>query len=181
MNLETLGNLGEFVSGIVVVISLIYLAMQVRHNTRSIRTENYARALERVSAMQSRLSQDGDFCALFNRALADPSDLSPDERIQFTWCLYELFGGQEFLFHQSQAGTVPEEVWERWSDTTAWWLTFPGVRSWWHSRPTPFSASFTLYVDALLERAPADARANQRWQDFISASPPRRSQDQADL
>jgi hypothetical protein len=181
LNLETLGNLGEFVSGIVVIISLIYLAMQVRHNTRSIRTENYARALERVSALQSRLSQDGDFCALFNRALADPSDLSPDERIQFTWCLYELFGGQEFLFHQSQAGTVPEEVWERWSDTMAWWLTFPGVQSWWLSRPTPFSASFTSYIDALLERAPADAVANQRWRDFISANRLTQSHDQVDL
>jgi hypothetical protein len=71
-----------------------------------------------------------------------------------------LCGGQEFLFHQSQAGTVPEEVWERWSDTTAWWLTFPGVRSWWLSRPTPFSASFTSYIDALLERAPIRARIN---------------------
>lgn len=181
MNLETLGNLGEFVSGIVVVISLIYLAMQVRHNTRSIRTENYARALERVSAMQSRLSQDGDFCALFNRALADPFNLSPNERIQFTWCLYEMFGGQEFLFHQSQDGTVPEEVWERWSDTMVWWLTFPGVRAWWLSRPTPFSASFTSYIDALLERPPADTTANQRWWDFISANRPTRPHDQVDL
>jgi hypothetical protein len=44
MDLETLGNLGEFISGIVVIISLVYLAMQVRQNTRSLRTENYARA-----------------------------------------------------------------------------------------------------------------------------------------
>ena len=181
MNLETLGNLGEFVSAIAVVISLIYLALQVRHNTRSVRTENYARALERVSSMQSRLSQDGDFCALFNRALSDPFGLSPDERIQFTWCLYEMFGGQEFLFHQSQDGTIPEEVWERWSATTAWWLTFPGVRAWWLARPTAFSAGFTAYVDGLLERAPADAIANQRWRDFISAKRRPQSHDPVDL
>jgi hypothetical protein len=180
LNLETLGNLGEFISGVVVIISLIYLALQVRHNTRSIRAENYGRALERVSAMQSRLSQDGDFCALFNRALSDPFKLSPDERIQFTWWLYELFGGQEFLFHQSQAGAIPEEVWKRWSDTMAWWLKFPGVRAWWVSRPTPFSASFTSYIDDLLERASADAIDNQRWWDFISANRPTQSRDQTD-
>ena len=181
MNLETLGNLGEFISGIVVIISLVYLAMQVRQNTRSIRTENYARALERVSALQSRLSQDGEFCALFSQALTGPSNVSPNERIQFTWCLYELFGGQEFLFHQSQAGTVPEEVWERWSDTMTWWLSFPGVRAWWDGKPTPFSASFTSYIDTLIERASADPTANQRWRDFVSADGPARPHDQADL
>jgi hypothetical protein len=181
LNLETLGNLGEFISGIFVVVSLVYLATQVRQNTKSLRTENYARALERTSTMQSRLSQDGDFSAMFSRALVDPSELSPNERIQFTWCLYEMFGGHEFLFHQSEAGALPDEVWERWSETMAWWLSFPGVRSWWHAKPTPFSGSFSSYIDTLLDRAPADRTANQRWRDFVSANGPARPHDQADL
>jgi hypothetical protein len=79
LDLETLGNLGEFLSGIVVIASLAYLAVQVRHNTRSLRTENYARALERISAMQSRLSQDSEFSERFSRGLLDPSQLSCNE------------------------------------------------------------------------------------------------------
>jgi hypothetical protein len=47
--------------------------------------------------MQSRLGQDRELNALFARALVDPSRLSPDERIQFTWSLYELFGALEFM------------------------------------------------------------------------------------
>ena len=181
MDLETLGNLGEFASGIVVIISLVYLAAQVRQNTKSLRTENYARALERVSAIQSRLSQDSDFNERFSRGLLDPSQLSRNERVQFTWCLYEMFGGHEFLFHQSQSGAIPEEVWERWSETMVWWFAFPGVRSWWHSRPAPFSASFSSYIDTVLERKPADRAANQRWLDFISVDSSTPPHDQADL
>jgi hypothetical protein len=45
LDLETLANLGEFVSAIAVVVSLVYLAYQVRQSTHSLRTENYARAL----------------------------------------------------------------------------------------------------------------------------------------
>jgi hypothetical protein len=180
LDLETLGNLGEFLSGIVVIASLAYLAVQVRHNTRSLRTENYARALERISAIQSRLSQDSEFNERFSKGLIDLSQLSRNERVQFTWCLYELFGGQEFLFHQSQAGAIPEEVWERWSETMVWWLSFPGVRTWWHARPTPFSASFTAYIETLLERPPVDQNANQRWRDFIMSDDPTRLNDQAE-
>ena len=84
------------------------------------------------------------------------------------------------MFHQSQAGAIPEEVWERWSVTTAWWLSYPGVRTWWHARPTPFSASFSAYVDALLERPTLDENANQRWQDFIMTDDPTRLNDQAE-
>ena len=34
MTLEDLGNLGEFVGAIGVVVSLVYLALQIRQNTR---------------------------------------------------------------------------------------------------------------------------------------------------
>ena len=58
MSLDTLAQIGEFVGGFFVVISLIYLARQVGQNTKSLRTENYARVLDRMSTLQSRLSLD---------------------------------------------------------------------------------------------------------------------------
>ena len=35
--LEDLGNLGDFVGGVAVVITLIYLAIQIRHNTGAVK------------------------------------------------------------------------------------------------------------------------------------------------
>jgi hypothetical protein len=167
VDLQTLANLGEFISGLVVVASLAYLAVQVRQNTQSLRTENYARALDRISAMQSQMSREGQFSSLFSRGVVDPATLSPMERIQFTWAAYEAFGAFEFMFHQAQARAIPEEVWERWSATTAWWLSFPGVRAWWIAKPAPFSASFTAFVDACIRDNPSDAAAARRWQEFV--------------
>src|SRR5262245_47740870 len=101
VNLDTLAKLGEFVSGVVVMISLVYLAYQVRQNTRSLRTENYARVLERMSTVQSRLSIDPELNRIVIYGAQDPSKLSRMERIRFTWALYEMFGAGEFMFHQS--------------------------------------------------------------------------------
>ena len=36
MNLRDLGNIGEFVGAIAVVVSMVYLAIQVRRNTQSL-------------------------------------------------------------------------------------------------------------------------------------------------
>lgn len=168
VQLESLANLGEIVGAIAVVVSLVYLAVQVRQNTQAQRTENFSRALDRVAAMQASLSQDSDAAVVFAKGVEEPSELSPIERIQFTWVMYELFGAFEFMFLASDTDAIPEEVWQRWSSAVAWWLTFPGVQTWWKVRPIPFTESFTSYVESLLENNPTDDETTRRYGDFLA-------------
>jgi hypothetical protein len=170
LTLEALSQLGEFVSAVAVVVSLAYLAYQVRQNTLSLRSENYARAHDRVAAVQARLG-DPSQARVFGRAVWDPSKLTPAERIQFAWALYEMFGAFEFMHHQSQAGALPPEVWDRWSATLGWWTALPGVQAWWRSKPAPFSKSFTRYVEERIGSGPPDAEAARRWQEFLTGAP----------
>lgn len=170
VTLEALGNVGEFLGGIVVVVSLFYLAFQVRQNTQSLRTESYARALERVSAIQNRLAGDPDLSAVIGRGIFDADSLTREERIRFTWLFYEMFGAFEFMFLQAQKGVLEDEVWRRWSATMSWWLSLPGVSSWWHSKPTPFSASFSSLVDSLMDTDVADAASAQRFTEFLQGN-----------
>jgi hypothetical protein len=170
VQLEDLANLGEFVSALVVLGSFVYLAIQMRQNTQAIRAENYARALDRISAMQAQMSRDVEFSAFVSTAVADPARLSPGDRIRFAWLMYEMFGAFEFLFLQAQHRTLPAEVWARWSATTAWWLSWPGMRAVWAARPAPFTASFTAFIDACIRENPADAAASGRFQDFVSGA-----------
>ena len=89
------------------------------------------------------------------------------QRTQLTWSLYEAFGAFEFMFYASKSDAIPDEVWKRWSEATAWWLTFPGVRAWWNARPVPFTESFTTFVDSLIRDNPTDAQAMKRWREFM--------------
>jgi len=167
VSLEDLANIGEFVGAVVVVISLAYLAVQIRQNTASLRTENAARILDRVSNMQSRLADSEELMVLHAKGVLDVGSLTPQERIRLTWWLYEAFGVFEFLFHQRRTGAVPDDAWERWSATIAWWVSFPGVRAWWAARPAPFSSGFSDYVDRLIEEGGFDQEAAARWQHFV--------------
>lgn len=170
MTLEALANLGEFIGGIVVIFSLAYLAVQIRQSTQAQRTENYSRALERVDAMQSQCAVDPVFSRLISAGTADPQRLTPMERIQLTWALYQYFGAMEFMFHAMKSNTLPEEIWDRWSETARWWLSFPGVQAWWRALPVPFSRSFTEYLEAMLADAPPDAEQQARWQGFVAGT-----------
>ena len=167
-NLESLANLGEIIGAITVVVSLIYLAVQVRQNTQAQQTENFSRALDRVAAIQATLSQDPETSVIFSKGVSDPSDLTSRERMQFTWTMYELFGAFEFMFLASKTNAIPEEIWRRWSSAVAWWLSYSGVQAWWSVRPIPFSESFTSYIESLLENNPTDAESTRRYQQFLA-------------
>ena len=68
MNLQVLAHIGEFVGGIGVILSLVYVALQVRGNTRSQRNDIEARVLERLASLQRELASNED---LFVKLLAD--------------------------------------------------------------------------------------------------------------
>ena len=168
MDLDSLAKLGEFVGGFFVVVSLVYLAHQVRQNTRSLRTENYARVLDRMSALQSRLSVDPHLNRILVVGAEDPGRLSRSERIRFSWALYELFGAAEFMYHQSREKALPPVVWARWEATLVWWLSHAGMRAWWAAKPTPLASDFEEFGQEVMRNHPMDPAVVERWRRFVA-------------
>ncbi|MEZ5557852.1 MAG: hypothetical protein R3E86_04815 [Pseudomonadales bacterium] len=178
MELTTLADMGEFLGGLGVIVSLIYLALQIRSNTAAQRSENYARSLERMAAMQELLAREHGFTKLYNQGLFDPAALTFTQRTQFTWVLTELFGNLEFMYYQASCGNIPDELWARWIETLKWWLTFPGVLAWWRGRPTPFTPGFSQCVEDCIARGyqPENPGA---WEQFMGTATPARSTEQS--
>ena len=168
MDLDTLAKLGEFVGGFFVVVSIIYLAHQVRQNTRSLKAENYARVLNRMSSLQANLSTDADLNRIITVGAERPGALTPSERLRFSWAMYELFGAGEFMYHQSQLNALPDAVWDRWKASIGWWLSHPGMRAWWKARPAPLSADFEAFAEDMIRNHPASLDTLDRWQRFVA-------------
>ena len=140
--MQTAALLAEIIGAIAVVVSLIYLAVQVRQNSVLLKTDSYGRALDWLSEFQFSLGEDDALNRIFSRGIIDIESLKPRERTRMAWALYHAFGSFEFLFHSSRSGGLPDGIWERWDGTVDWWLSYPGVRTWWHARPAPFSPQF---------------------------------------
>jgi hypothetical protein len=169
MNPEFLQALGTYVSVVAVLISVINLTTQVRRQTRSLQSQTYGRALDRLASVQSRLGTDPAAANVFNRGVRDPGLLTIDERTQFTWILYEIFGAFEFMFDEAEDGRLPAHVWKRWSETLAWWISLPGVQAWWRAAPTPFNDRFSAFVEARIGQPAFDVERAQRWRQFLGS------------
>ena len=85
-----------------------------------------------------------------------------------TWALYEMFGAFEFMFEQARQRALPTDVWDRWAATMAWWVSYPGVQTWWEVKPTPFNPRFSSFVDDLIARSGPATPSAMRWQEFVA-------------
>ena len=151
MTLQTLSQLGEFVGGLGVIFTLVYLAIQVRSNTNSQRADMTARILERLAAQQHTFGFDVAANKFFMQGVSDPTSLSMEERSRFQWVMNEFLSSMEFLQQQYEEGNVDEQVWLRWAKTMDFWFSFPGVKAYWAGRATPYTDSFTRYIEQQIE------------------------------
>ena len=168
MDSDLLKTIATYGSLVAVFVSVLNLTSQIRRHTQSLRSQNYAKALDRLAATQSKLGTDSTASRLFSRGVRDSSLLNPIERAQLAWILYEIFGAFEFMYEETKRGTLPPEVWERWAPTMSWWLSFPGVRNWWRGKPSPFTKSFSMLVESQIESPIHDADAATNWQSFLN-------------
>ena len=78
LDITTLAAWGEFLGGIAVIASLIYLAGQIRMNTKTVRASNFGDLLT-VNAEFAFITTDPEVASLYLRGLDDFVGLSVEE------------------------------------------------------------------------------------------------------
>ena len=76
MSLEELGNIGEFVSSIAVLVSLVYLSLQIKKSTETDRASTYSAIVSDFGAMNRMLASTPDLSYLYVQAMENFADLA---------------------------------------------------------------------------------------------------------
>jgi hypothetical protein len=149
-SIQDLGALGEFVGSIGVIATLIYLAIQIRQNTDSVRESNLRTQTDR-SIGHSRFSAGTPgMMARFQQAQTDSTKLTDEQRWQFGTFLYSMcldFQEQFFLHKRSR---LDEAFWQTMNKNMTRYLRGPGGREWWQSGQQMLDDEFVAYVNDLL-------------------------------
>ena len=157
MNWEAIGAIGEIVGAIAVVLSLVYLAAQIRQNTRQVeeqaRTQRQNGLLAARSAFtewRTLVIQDPAIAALWRKGSESLELLNEDERTQMDFLLIDFFWAFATVWIQMSEGLVDESLWKLSRDNVALYAR-PGVRSWWSSSPhrNEYPVEFARSIDGL--------------------------------
>lgn len=149
--LQALGNIGEFVGALGVVISLIYLAQQLSSNSKAVRASSFNSMVQNSLRLLEQLYLDSEFAAFMTRAQEVPLDeLEPAERIRwdaFMMAVYRHYGN---LVYQHRVGALDEEIWRAYREDLKQAVTTASWRGWFERNRDVLSRSLQEEVDCIL-------------------------------
>jgi hypothetical protein len=152
MDWQAIGAVGEILGAVAVVVSVVYLAVQVRESTRSTRALLLQGLHSAGAGLEDAMLADASLLKAFRKGCAGEVELNADERDRFHILLSKLFNNYELYFMLSRESDFPTDVTEAHQRIVASRMQFPGVRVWWQSNPDAFSKEFAGWVNSFAPR-----------------------------
>ena len=158
MNWEAIGAIAETLGTVGIIASLIYVAIQIRQNTRGTRIETFESAGRGVQEQHRTLIVDPDLLRVFIAGHASYGDLGMKDRIRFhgymiNWLLeYQLFK-QSFAEGAQSRGSFADKSLGEFEKFVISLLRTQGGQAWWAGE-TYLNPSTRAEIDSLMAGNP---------------------------
>lgn len=164
MTLSDLAALGSFVSGIAVVITLIFLLVQTRQTLRNQRSLMQQGRTARIVDLIFRQTEP-ELMDVMVRGRAGDITLEPLQIETFLNVARASLISMEDTYLQHQLGTIDPSVWMTSTSRLADSLAQPGMRAAWNSFRPSFSKDFAEHCDRQIAKTPLALSADRvaRW------------------
>lgn len=153
MDLQTLANIGEFLGGLAILVSLIYLIVSVRQNTMQLREQlkSLQRTERRATYEQHdryRLATlDPEVAKLWVQGIAGELT-KPEDRYRFNNLMIMVTYSAQNNWDLIRSGLdEDEEGWDRIAPTVAGLYDTLGGKRWWERRRQGFPSDFVEAVE----------------------------------
>lgn len=154
MTLNELGSLGEFISGLAVVVTLVYLAIQIRHNTRSVRSSMHQDMIESTLRIAESVSDNENLGRIVLKAGEDYDNLTREEYIRFEAYAERVFSNFESVFYSYRNSMIEQDLWESWEASYLSDLSRGAIRRYWHDERPQHLRDFMDFVDQYYRNNP---------------------------
>ena len=148
MNWDAIGAVGELLGALVVVVTLGYLAIQIRQNTAQQKRE------ESVSIQRGQnelLSQLGDPAMI--RSLAITADqgraAKPEDQSRAILWLVQYLNNFQIVYDLHHLGSLEEDRYKMWESYAISFIACKGLREWWDEENGKLA--FTREVQSLFD------------------------------
>ncbi len=152
MNWDALGAIAELIGSIAVLITLAYLSIQVKQNSRMQRQQNVTEQTNRCIDSGQLLANDPEFADIHLRALNN-MDLTAVEFSRLSGFFFAVLTDFEEMYYTHKAGEQSEFRWEN-LNKHVYWQIKPGTKGndWWNlMKNNLYTKEFIEHVDQLLE------------------------------
>ena len=153
MTFSELASIGSFVGGISVLITLVYLTLQVRQSAEANRFSANVALHGILNDLSPQFFSSSENSAIFLKGMSSFISLTPQEKQLFTVFMYMLFSHFEMVLVGPRRRKVDADLLHRTNYVLAYYYRTPGVRQWWNGTSeipgirAGFSEAFRAYVE----------------------------------
>lgn len=166
MNWEAIAALGEIIGAFGVIVTLAFLAFQIRQNTRLLQTNTTqleqnqefaaAEAIGQSNQQQASMlaiAQSGELSAILDKGLRCYGELSKQEKLRFANLMGPLMGGVATQWERQQL--LSSDIQDVAPDHLLFaldYLSTPGGSQWWRQYREMYPARFRACIDDALAK-----------------------------
>ena len=156
MTIQDLGSLGEFVAAAATIATLIYLGLQIRHNTSATRASAFHAVYDSMNNVNLSVTQNPELARIWLAGCEDRSALAAEDKHRYDLTLLSYFHVFETMHYQASVGAGARDLVVAEERSLRELAAAPGVRQWWAENPYAFGPEFRSYVERFLAAAGED-------------------------
>jgi len=160
MSLADLAALGSFISGLAVLVSLVFLYFQLRQvNAQVVLAERNQQAAIAQARTESQVSvlvamADPGVAKAFSRAMEGAGDLTSTELFQFTSLHRAMMVNGENAFLHNRSGLITDKAFEGALLSMKYLAGAPAFRAYWPVVRGSCGAQFAAFMDKVIAETP---------------------------
>jgi len=131
MSIQDWGAIGEVVSAIGVIVTLLYLATQIRQNTRQMRSEGHQAITDSYSVTLGQLLADNDLFKTIVRGCQEWQSITAFQQSQCHIFFHQHLMHFRTAFQLHDKGSIDDDVYRSIETLHIKFMANPGNRVWW--------------------------------------------------
>lgn len=154
--LEICARIAEIAGAIAVVVSVIYLAMQISANNKLLRSQAHYNALSLGQRPLELMIENESLAGVVEQCDARPTEVKPSDWSRCSNYYLMQFNAWEYFYYQHGDGAIPNELWAG-ADSYFKLLQAnkPGYTRFWKEFESTFDEPFRSYVTEVFKTTPA--------------------------
>ncbi len=152
MNWEMLAAIGQLAAVFIGIPSLIYLAIQIREQTKERRQSAVNTLTTEWGDLTCALNDSAEFSAIYLRGVKSFTDLDPVSKLRFSAFFNRFLNYFEGMYFAHRDGLLTASAWGKIERTVSDLIAYPGVQEWWKTRRHWHTEEFGRVVDAIIAK-----------------------------
>ena len=155
VNWEAIGAVGEIVGAVAVFLTLLYLAVQIRQNTKAVKAAALDSAATHITAARHSIYSDESLTDIYVRGGKDPTSLTENELVRYRLLLHAMLQALSTVYGQTELSGLSRSSWESQKTIVYRVVSSNGGVWFWENYQHEFEDRFRSEVNALIERSAA--------------------------